>query len=195
MLLIVVAAMLGAKAVASADDRVPVWVAAADLVVGDRVDADSFTRSDVRLADGMSAYLSASSAPPVGSVVVRDVRAGEIVPSSAVGPADAVQVQRVTVRSDALETAGLARGSRVDLFVTPKPQAGLAPNAATTTRLLRSAAVAAVLTDGSGFGTSAASSVQVYVPTDKVQALVQAMDSEAKITLVPAVGARAGGAP
>ena len=39
VLLVVVAATLGAKAVASADDRVPVWVAASNLVAGDEVEA------------------------------------------------------------------------------------------------------------------------------------------------------------
>jgi hypothetical protein len=192
ILLVVVAASLGAKAVASADDRVPVWVAATDLVAGDRVEAGSFARADVGLADGMDLYLGAASPPPVGSLVVRDLRAGEIVPSSALGAPDAVQVQRVTVRSDSLEAAGLTRGSRVDVFVTPKPRDGSA--AGTTTKLLRSVAVAAVVTGGSGFGSTATSSVQVYVPSEKVQAVVEAVDSDAKITLVPAVGALSSGA-
>src|SRR6478672_12214529 len=50
VLLVLLAATLGAKAVASADDRVPVWVAAGNLVAGDRVDESSFVRADVRLA-------------------------------------------------------------------------------------------------------------------------------------------------
>ena len=41
VLLVLVAATLGAKAVASADDRVPVWAAVDDLVAGDRVEAAS----------------------------------------------------------------------------------------------------------------------------------------------------------
>ncbi len=194
LLLIVLAAALGAKAVASADDRVPVWIASTDLVAGDRVEAASFARADVRLADGMARYLEAASSPPVGSMVVRDVHAGEMVPSSAVGAADAVQVQRVTVRSDAQATAGLTRGSRVDVYVTPQPQTGSTQTLRATTRLLRSAAVAAVLSEGSGFGAAAMTSVQIYVPTDHVQDLVEALDADAKITLVPAVGAVTAGA-
>src|SRR4051794_29463719 len=88
VLLVVVATTLGAKAVASADDRVPVWMAASNLVAGDRVEEASFVRADVRLADGMSAYLGADGPPPAGSFLVRDVRAGELVPVSAVGAAD-----------------------------------------------------------------------------------------------------------
>ena len=194
LLLVVVAATLGAKAVASADDRMPVWVAASNLVAGDKVEEASFARADVRLADGMNSYLAADAPPPTGSFMLRDVRAGELVPASAVGGADSVDVQRVTVRADAMSTTGLARGSRVDVFVTTKTSTQ--SDATTTTRtkkVLESAAVAAVLTSTGGFGSGSMTSVQIYVPSDKVQPLVEAVDADAKLTLVPAVGAAAGG--
>lgn len=192
VLLVIVAATLGAKAVASADDRVPVWVAATNLVAGDEVEPASFVRADVRLADGMNAYLGADAPAPVGSFMLRDVRAGELVPVAAVGDADVIDVQRVTVRADAMATSGLVRGSRVDVFVTPKAATtGDQPRA--TTKVLESAAVAAVLTSSGGFGSGSLTSVQIYVPADKVQALVEAVDGEAKLTLVPSVGAVTGG--
>ncbi|WP_256792670.1 hypothetical protein [Terrabacter sp. Ter38] len=194
VLLVVVAATLGAKAVASADDRVPVWVAASNLVAGDEVAETSFVRADVRLADGMNAYLAADAPAPTGSFMVRDVRAGELVPVSAVGGADAVAVQRVTVRADAMSTTGLARGSRVDVFVTPKaPSTGDTATTTPTKKVLESAAVAAVMTSSGGFGAGSMTSVQIYVPADKVQPLVEAVDGEAKLTLVPSVGAVTGG--
>jgi hypothetical protein len=195
LLLVVVAATLGAKAVASADDRVPVWVAASNLVAGDKVEEASFARADVRLADGMNGYLAADAPPPTGSFMLRDVRAGELVPASAVGGADGVDVQRVTVRADAMSTTGLARGSRVDVFVTPKTssQTDTATTATRTKKVLESAAVAAVLTSTGGFGSGSMTSVQIYVPSDKVQPLVEAVDADAKLTLVPAVGAATGG--
>jgi hypothetical protein len=193
VLLVILAATLGAKAVASADDRVPVWVAATNLVAGDEIEQASFVRADVRLADGMNAYLVADAPAPTGSFMLRDVRAGELVPVSAVGGADAVDVQRVTVRADAMATSGLTRGSRVDVFVTPKPATTGDQVKATTTKVLESAAVASVLTSSGSFGSGALTSVQVYVPADKVQALVEAVDGEAKLTLVPAVGAVTGG--
>ncbi len=195
LLLVVVAATLGAKAVASADDRVPVWVAASNLVAGDKVEETSFARADVRLADGMNGYLAADAPAPKGSFMLRDVRAGELVPVSAVGDADGVDVQRVTVRADAMSTTGLARGSRVDVFVTPKTSTP-SDTGTTTTRtkkVLESAAVAAVLTSTGGFGSGSMTSVQIYVPSDKVQPLVEAVDADAKLTLVPAVGAATGG--
>jgi hypothetical protein len=191
VLLVLLAATLGAKAIASADDRVPVWVAAVDLVAGDPVEPTSFVRADVQLAEGMSDYLGAGSSLPAGSFMVRDVRSGELVPTSAVGPADAVDVRRVTVRADASSTSGLARGSRVDVFVTPKLASGT--GTAPTRKLLESAAVAAVLTSSGGFGTSSTTSVQLYVAAGQVQPVIEAVDSDATLTLVPAVGAVTGG--
>jgi hypothetical protein len=193
VLLVVVAATLGAKAGASADDRVPVWVAAGNLVAGDEVEQTSFARADVRLADGMNGYLPADAPAPTGAFMLRDVRAGELVPVSAVGGADAVDVQRVTVRADAMSTSGLTRGSRVDVFVTPKAPSGSGSDTSPTKKVLESAAVAAVLTSSGGFGAGSMTSVQIYVPSDKVQPLVEAVDGEAKLTLVPSVGAATGG--
>src|SRR6476469_2009754 len=78
VLLVVVAATLGAKAVASAADRVPVWSAASNLVAGDGVGAASCVRVDGRLADGMTGYLVADAPAPAGSFMLREVRAGEL---------------------------------------------------------------------------------------------------------------------
>jgi hypothetical protein len=193
VLLVLLAATLGAKAVASADDRTAVWVAAGNLVAGDRVDESSFVRADVRLADGMGSYLTADAPAPTGSFMVRDVRAGELVPVSAVGGPEAVDVQRVTVRADAMSTNGLSRGSRVDVFVTPKAPTSSDASRPATTKVLESAAVAAVLTSSGGLGSGSMTSVQIYVPAAKVQPLVEAVDAEAKVTLVPSVGAVTGG--
>ncbi len=187
VLLVLVAATLGARAVASTDDRVPMWVATGDLVAGDMVTADSVRRADVRLDDDMGSYLSAATPPAAGTYVARDVRAGELVPRSAFGAADQVGLQRVTVRADAVSATGLARGSRVDLFVTPKTSLASSEKA-TTTKVLTAAGVASVQSSGGGLGSNATTSVQLYVPTDRVQTVVEAVDGEAKLTLVPVVG-------
>lgn len=192
VLLVLVAATLGARAVASADDRIPVWVAADDLVAGDSVTEASVRRVDVRLDDDMSAYLTADAVPAAGTFLLRDVRAGELVPRSAVGQAGDVEVQRVTVRADAVSTTGLVRGSRVDLFVTPKASRAGSSEKVATTKVLTAAGVAGVQTSTGGFGASATSSVQLYVPRTKVQAVVEAVDAEAKLTLVPVAGVVSG---
>jgi len=192
VVLVLVAATLGARIVASADDRVAYFVAAEDLVAGQPLSAGSFKRVDVALADDMSRYLPADAPVPTGRVLLRDVRAGELVPAAVLGAEAEVKVQPVTVRADAVSTSSLASGQRVDVYATPKESAGSsraadAP-ATRTTKLLSGVAVVAVLTSDGGFGTAATTSVQLYVPRKEVQAVIAAVDSEAKITLVPLLG-------
>ena len=68
IVLVLLAAAIGARAVASTDDRVPVFVAATDLVAGDPVTAASLVRADVRLDDGVAGYLSAARPAPEGDL-------------------------------------------------------------------------------------------------------------------------------
>ena len=69
-----------------------------------------------------------------------------------------------------MSTTGLARGSRVDVFVTPKSSTTSDAAATPTKKVLASAAVAAVMTSSGGFGSGSMTSVQIYVPADKVAA-------------------------
>jgi hypothetical protein len=196
VILVLVAATLGSRLVASADDRLPYFVAAADLVAGEQVAADSFRRVDVALADVMGgAYVTAGAPAPEGRVLLRDLRAGELVPASALGTAGDLDLQPVTVRADSVSTTGLAGGQRVDLYVTPKEaidgrssDRSSGTDGRRTTRLLEAVAVLEVRTSDGGFGSAATTSVQLFVPSDQVLDVIEAVDSEAKLTLVPVVG-------
>ena len=53
--------------------------------------------------------------------------------------------------------------------------------------------MATVSTTTGGLGANATTSVQLYVPAESVQDLVEAVDGDAKLTLVPAVGSVGGG--
>jgi hypothetical protein len=139
-------------------------------------------------------YVAADAPVPDGKILLRDLGAGELVPTSALGAPGDVDVQRVTVRADAVSTAGLDRGQRVDVYVTPGSARTLADPSESrqTTRLLQSVAVVDVLASEGGFGATTRTSVQLYVPADKVREVVEAVDHEAKVTLVPVRGAPAG---
>lgn len=195
VLLVLVSTTLGAKLVASADDRVPVFVASGDLAAGDAVTGQSFKRVDVRLGEGAAAYVSALVATPSGSFMLRDVRAGELVPVTAVGSADRVTVQRLTVRVDAVSAMTLARGTRVDVYVSDTPTGAPSDAKPKAVVALKAVAVADVRSSGGGFGSAATTSVQLYVPSAQVPTLVEAVDAGAKVTLVPVPGAITGTTP
>ncbi len=192
LVLVLAAATLGARIVATVDDRVAYFVAATDLVAGDRVSATSFKPVHVALADGVGAYLAADAPVPEGKVVTRDLRAGELVPAAALGTIEEVGVRQVTVRADSMSTRGLTDGQRVDVYVTPKESARATTEEqeqAQTQRMLEAVAVVGVLDNGAGLGSSAMTSVQLYVPADRVKTVIEAVDSGAKVTLVPVAGA------
>lgn len=188
VLLVLLATTLGAKAVSSADDRVPHYVAAEDLAAGDQVTEASFARVDVRLDEAVATYLPADAAVPEGRFLLRDLHKGELVPGSALGSAQDITTQRLTVRVDAVSATGLAKGSVVDVFVSAVPEAAPTSAKPQASKALDSVSVAQVLPGGGGFGASATTSVQLYVPTDKVRSIVEAIDAKSTLTLVPVAG-------
>lgn len=188
VLLVLLATILGARLVASMDDRVPVYVASRNLVVGDRLDQAALRSVKVRLDEGVAPYLSAATPLPTGQFVLRDLRAGELVPSAAVGLGTALQVQLVTVSVDAVSATGLQAGSFADVFLSAVPAGSEHGAKPVARRALEAVGVAAVLDTATGFGSAAKTSVQLYVPRAEVQRLIEAIDGGAKVTLVPVPG-------
>ena len=192
VLLVLVAATLGARVVASADDRVPMYAANRDLVAGDLVDGSSFTRVDVRLGPGVATYVTATAPVPTGQFLLRDLRRGELVPASALGPATSLDRQVLTLSVDAVSTTGLGAGAVVDVFISDVEEGGKHDAKPTAKRVLEGVGVAAVLGGGSSFGASARTSVQLFVPRDRVREVIEAVDGGAKVTLVPVPGSGSG---
>lgn len=122
--LVAVCALLGASVLGGADATVGVWAARVPLTDGQALTADDLVRREVRFADQTDAdrYVSANGALPAGTVLARDVGAGELLPRAALGTAGraaAVEVP-LSVPTEAVP-ATLRPGSVVDVWVTPDP--------------------------------------------------------------------------
>jgi hypothetical protein len=194
--LVLLATAAGAKVIASADDRVPRYAAATTLKPGDRIDATTVMRVEVLLDDAVAAYLSAQTPLPADAFAVREVRAGELVPFSAVGTSAQVGVQPVTVRVDRDSVAGLVAGSVVDVWVSPRDPASNQERYLPAALGLQAVTVAWIPTDQSAFGVSASSSaVALLVAAADVQKLIAAQDARSRLTLVPVPGSLHGRAP
>src|SRR4051794_3673045 len=120
VLLVLLGTVLGARLVAGADDRVPMYAAATAVRPGDRLTTDNLRRVDVQLGDQSGRYLMAASAVPEDAYAPRDVPEGELVPASAVGSRSAVTVQPVTVEVDAAAVRGQPPNAVVDVWVSPR---------------------------------------------------------------------------
>jgi hypothetical protein len=122
LVLVAVATVAGSRVVAAADDTEPVWAVSSPVRAGDPVRSADLVATPTRIGSddaGVSAYLSAGSAPPAG-MYTRDLAAGELVPTTAVGESTAgrgVEVPLAVEPGDA--PADLAPGDLVDVWAVP----------------------------------------------------------------------------
>lgn len=189
VLLVLLATALGARAVASARDTVPVWAAATTIKVGDHLSQDSVRRVDVQLGDLTGRYLAAGASLPDDTYALRSVPPGQLVPLDAVGHRADVAVQQVAVSVDAVSATGLAAGSVVDLWVSRRDPSTTQERYQQAERLLTGVTVAGVPQDTATFGATAArSAVLLLVPSGSVGDVIAGTDALARFTLVPAPG-------
>lgn len=194
VLLVLLAVVLGAKAVSAAGHTVPLYVAAHALVPGQQVRTRDLRSTQVRLDGADERYLSAASAPRPGMYVLRSVAAGELVPRSALGSAQQIDTRTVSVPVDAAGAAMLSPGSVVEVWVDARSGSSLSAQYQHPRRVLSNATVARVPEQSGALGiATTSSSVQIAVPHSQVQQIIAAVDAGAKVTLVPTAGVSTGG--
>ena len=93
LVLILLATAIGALGLRAADSRVPMYVASEVLLPGQALSAERIARVDVQLSGTQEAYYAANDPLPINGFVLREVRAGELLPRSAVGQASQIAVQ------------------------------------------------------------------------------------------------------
>lgn len=169
---------LGAWVVGAAARTTPVWVAGDALVPGTVLTADLLEVAEVRLT-APELYVAAEQDLPEGLVVTRTVAAGELVPRSALGAQDAVDLRPVVVPAGALPR-GLVPGAVVDLWHLPE-ESPAAP------RLLASGlTVSEVADSGSTFTPGPEATVHVLVPTADLAPVLGALAAgPVEVVLVP----------
>ncbi len=187
VLLVLLSTVLGAVVLSRADATVPRYAAAGPLVPGQQVTSADLVRVDVRLGDLDQAYLSAEAALPSDTWVLRELRAGELVPVSALGPQALIAVQPVSLLVDPSAAASLVQGSVVDVYVN-RPAKGAAGSAVDAwqgpERVLERVSVGRVEEAARVGIASRERAVAVLVPVERVKGLVADIDLGAKITLV-----------
>ena len=172
VLLVLVSVLVGARIVSAADQSVSVWAAAQDLSAGTTLRPEDVRAVPVRLFDSGAAYLR-SSAVLTGQILDRPVRAGELLPASALRE----QSDRVSVALPVPTTAvplDLHRGQLIDVYATGE---GIGGDTTTTRLVLAAAPVQAI--DGGSQGALSASSgmrqVVVSVPSGEAGDLLAAI--------------------
>ena len=203
VLLVLASTAVGAWVMSRADDRVPMYAARSGLVPGQPLSADDVVRVDVLLGDAAADYVSAEQDVAPDLFVLREVRAGELIPRTALGTRERATHQPVALQVDATSASTLRAGSVVDVYVNRPLEPAAGPTGAAGALgpvgsrplagpelALEGVTVLGLSEDDTvmgGLGDTRA--VQVMVPKDKVQGLVGDVDLGARITLVAVPGA------
>jgi len=162
VLLVLGSVLLGARIVSAADATVPVWAATGDLAPGTELTADDLVAVDVRLDATADAYLSAGTRPE-GRTLSRAVRAGELLPRTALEePGELVQLA-LPVQAGYVPPA-LERGQLVDVYAVADPAAGATAVAdGSVTVVVRKAPVQAISGRSDGVLSTPTTAIQVVV--------------------------------
>lgn len=189
VLLVLVATIGGAAAMRHYDNSIEVLQASHPLVPGQKVGSSDVHTVKVRIDRAAGTYLRADDPLPKGEVL-REVRAGELVPRSAVGKSGKVPVKAVALPVEAAQSTNLVKGSVVDVWVSAKEQSKVGQESyAAPARIIDRAVVARVPSSGGGFSVASDSgAVHVLVPDGKVAEVLAAVNQGAKVDLVPAAG-------
>lgn len=190
VLLVLASVVAGTLVVRAADDTVPVWAAARTLAPGEAIDPGDLAVVRVRLEQGTAGYLPAAQDPSSGgSVVLRGVGAGELVPAAAVGSAAALERRPVGVPVEGPLPGGTGAGSLVDVWVSAAEGGGVF---AAPQRLAASAEVAELSRPEGTLGGSGATTVHVLLPDAELRDLLDALANDARVALVPVPGSSRG---
>lgn len=137
----------------------------------------------------MARYLDATRPLAAGTVVLRQVAEGELVPAGALGTASEARDKTVTVPVDPATAETFTVGAVVDVWVSRRDTDQVGTAYLDPELLLSKAVVARTPTTGTGLGMGVGrTAVQVVVPADQVGAVISSVDQEAKVTLVPSPG-------
>lgn len=190
VLLIALATLGGASLVSHLDDSVEVLAATHSLVPGQPIAAGDVHPVKVHLDGASKTYYRSTRQLPAGQVL-REVRSGELLPRSAVGTTAQVGVKAVAVHIDPALAQTLVAGSVVDVWVSTRTDAAGQTRYSDPRLVLQRSIVSRVPRDTNGFGgisTGQDATVHVLVPNEKVGSVIGAVNTEAKITLVPTAG-------
>ena len=162
VLLVLGSVLLGARVVGAADATVPVWAATGDLAAGTELAAGDLQAVDVRLGDAAASYLSTGTRPE-GRTLSRAVRAGELLPRSALDEPVALVQLALPVQSGYVPP-GLDRGQLVDVYAVADPAAGATGVAdGSVTLVVRRAPVQAISGRSEGVLSTPTTAIQVVI--------------------------------
>jgi hypothetical protein len=115
IVLVLGSVLVGVKVVSAADHTSRYWTAARDLAPGTVLQSGDLRSSAVRVPGAADAYYPVST-DPIGQTVESQVRAGELLPRSAVGATPAAMTVIIPLGGD--DAPKIAIGQRITVWVS-----------------------------------------------------------------------------
>src|SRR5699024_4649899 len=184
IVLVVASVLMGAVLVSRLSETTPVLVARSAIVPGEPIAAEDLTTVELRLGEQTDHYVGTLEAIPEGAVALRAIRAGELVPMSAIGHAGAVP-RRPGARPVAGAVAeAVGAGAAGALWPTAPAVAEGAAGAARP--LVRDAGVRRV-DRGSSRGMRERS-VEVLVPSGRLDEVLEVRSQDERLDVIGVPG-------
>ena len=185
IVLVVASVLLGAVLVSRLSETTAVLVARSAIVPGDPISAEDLETVELRLGEQTDHYVGTLEAIPEGAVALRTIRAGELVPMSAIGQSAEVPLRPVVIPVDAAVAESVVPGATVELWHTaPAAEEGADAQA----RLLVADAVVRRIDEGSSLGMQEMS-VEVLVPGDSVDEVLEVLSQDERLDVIGIPGA------
>jgi hypothetical protein len=188
---LVIASIAGVVAVVqAADRRVTVYAATGTLAPGEHVSVDDLLVRRVSLDDAAGLYLAEGDLPGSGLVATAVVRAGELIPLSALGTVEGAEATTIVLQLAGRVSSSVTPGATVDVWASNgesvDPSTGLAGIAMPPAVLAPDAVVTRVLRPEGIVSAGDGEAVEVLVPRARIARLLQAIADGDALAVVPA---------
>ncbi|WP_309128068.1 hypothetical protein [Microbacterium sp.] len=181
-IVLVVASVAGVwLLVSSSRQTAPLLQATRTVVPGETIDSGDFQVVDVGLGGLTDTYLAPQELEP-GSIAMRTLAEGELVPASAVGDASQGRTTTVVVTSTAIP-AEVRSGTSVELWHAPLAEDGRTFD---EPRVLVADAVVATVAEAEGMLSQSSSDVEVVIDRADVADVLAAISGGSAISVIPA---------
>ena len=182
--LIGAAVALGAWAVDAAAETEEIYVLAQDVAPGADLGADGVL-TVVSSHPGTGAYVRAGDLP-AGAVATRSLKAGELLPAGAVGPAQEQNLRSILIEVAEGLPAGVRAGDYADLWALPAQSAATGQADAPQAELVaQNLIIVSIGQKDTGLVSGTTVSVEVLVPVELVRPVLTAAGGQGPLVLVP----------
>ncbi|WP_341954185.1 SAF domain-containing protein [Salinibacterium sp. TMP30] len=183
-IVLVVASILGVVSlVATADDTIEVYAAAAPVAPGDRVESSDLVVRSVKLNESSELYIARGELPVEGFIATRPIGAGELIPTSSLGSHEGLSLTAVVVSPQGGLAEAVSPGASVDVWASAETDDDGygAPSV-----IISGATVARLIDDDSLVSSARGSSLELLVPRSRVARVLEAMANGDVLSVIPA---------